>query len=451
MDTLRLPGRPSALRHNRRRRRGAQVATVALAMTLAATALTTPASPAAAAVPAAVTTPFKAGTEGYRCFRIPALVTTPSGALLAFAEGRVATCSDIGHNDIVMRKSTDGGRSWGPLKVVAGAADEDAHGNPAPVVDTATGRVSLLYATGGWSGTPSAPVRGPRSLRVVHSVDDGAGWTAGAPLPHLKPADRAWISTGPGHGIQLAGGPHRGRLVVAGDYTTTGGRAGGQLYVSDDGGLTWAVGAHADVDRATSAFPAELSVAETTGGGVYVNARSSARCGTNDHRTTATSADGGTTFDAPFSPVPGLDTPPVSGSLLRLHAKELGAAQDRLLFSAPSRLARTPWRTAASWRSAPPTTRAGAGGPSVRWSRRAGPATPTWRSCPAAPSGCSTRRRGTSRTATSPSPRSPRARWTPPRANCACPEPRTPARASTATTPWSTAAPNWAPVTPARP
>ncbi|MFJ7061032.1 hypothetical protein ACIQVA_25470 [Streptomyces microflavus] len=110
----------------------------------AATALTTPASPAAAAVPAAVTTPFEAGTEGYRCFRIPALVTTPSGALPAFAEGRVATCGDIGHNDIVMRKSTDGGRSWGPLKVVAGAADEDAHGNPAPVVDTATGRVSLL-------------------------------------------------------------------------------------------------------------------------------------------------------------------------------------------------------------------------------------------------------------------------------------------------------------------
>lgn len=185
---MRLPGRPSALRHHRRRR-GAQVATVALAMTLAATALTTPASPA---VPAAVTTPFKAGTEGYRCFRIPALVTTPSGALLAFAEGRVATCSDIGHNDIVMRKSTDGGRSWGPLKVVAGAADEDAHGNPAPVVDTATGRVSLLYATGGWSGTPSAPVRGPRSLRVVHSVDDGAGWTAGAPLPTSSPP------TGPG-------------------------------------------------------------------------------------------------------------------------------------------------------------------------------------------------------------------------------------------------------------
>ncbi|WP_234445490.1 sialidase family protein [Streptomyces sp. NRRL F-2202] len=335
MDTMRLPGRPSDRRRPGRRR--TRTTTAALALAVAATVLGAPAPPAAA-VPAAVTTPFKAGDEGYLCFRIPALVAAPSGALLAFAEGRVATCSDIGHNDIVLRRSTDGGRSWGPLKVVVGGADEDAHGNPAPVVDTATGRISLLYATGPWSGTPSEPVRGPRNLRVVHSADDGVGWTEGAPLPHLKPADRGWISTGPGHGIQLTGGPHRGRLVVPGDFTTTDGRAGGQLYVSDDGGLTWALGAQAAADRTASAFPAELSVAETTGGGVYVNARSSARCGTEDHRMAATSADGGTTFDAPFSPVPGLDAPPVSGSLLRLHAKESGAAQDRLLFSAPSRL-----------------------------------------------------------------------------------------------------------------
>lgn len=334
---MRLPRRPAAFLLSHHRRRRTRATTAALALALAATALGAPASPAAA-VPAAVTTPFKAGSEGYRCFRIPALVATPSGALLAFAEGRVATCSDIGHNDIVMRKSTDGGRSWGPLTVVAGAADEDAHGNPSPVVDAATGRVSLLYATGGWSGTPSAPVRGPRSLRVAHSVDAGATWTAGPALAHLKPADRGWISTGPGHGIQLTGGPHRGRLVVPGDFTTTDGRAGGQLYISDDGGLTWSLGAQAAVDRAASAFPAELSVAETTGGGVYVNARSSARCDTENHRMAATSTDGGTTFDAPFSPVPGLDAPPVSGSLLRLHAKESGAAQDRLLFSSPSRL-----------------------------------------------------------------------------------------------------------------
>ncbi|WP_181398212.1 sialidase family protein [Streptomyces araujoniae] len=87
----------------------------------------------------------------------------------------MTTCSDIGHNDIVMRKSTDGGRSRGPLKVVVGGADEDSHGNPAPVVDAAAGRVSLLYAAGPRSGKPGEPVRGHRSLRVVHSVDDGTG------------------------------------------------------------------------------------------------------------------------------------------------------------------------------------------------------------------------------------------------------------------------------------
>ncbi|MFF2715554.1 exo-alpha-sialidase [Streptomyces sp. NPDC058011] len=338
---MRLFGRPPRAHRHRPR-----LITAALTTVLATTALggpapasATAAAAAAAAVPSAVATPFEANTEGYRCFRIPALVTTTSGALLAFAEGRVSTCADIGHNDIVMKKSTDGGRSWGPLKVVVGTGDQDAHGNPAPVVDAATGRVSLLYATGGWTDGTDGPSRGERSLRVVHSVNDGTTWTTGASLSHLKPAGRRWISTGPGHGIQLNRGPHQGRLVVPGDYTTTGDRAGGQLYYSDDGGLTWVLGAQADVDRNTApAFPAELTVAETTGGGVYVNARSSARCGTDDHRMAATSADGGATFDAPFSPVPGLDTAPVSGSLLRLHAKELGAAQNRLLVSLPSRL-----------------------------------------------------------------------------------------------------------------
>ncbi|MET9928742.1 MULTISPECIES: sialidase family protein [unclassified Streptomyces] len=338
---MRLFGRPPRAHRHRPR-----LITAALTTVLATTALGVPApasataaAAAAAAVPSAVATPFEANTEGYRCFRIPALVTTTSGALLAFAEGRVSTCADIGHNDIVMKKSTDGGRSWGPLKVVAGTGDQDAHGNPAPVVDAATGRVSLLYATGGWTDGTDGPSRGERSLRVVHSVNDGTTWTTGASLSHLKPAGRRWISTGPGHGIQLNRGPHQGRLVVPGDYTTTGDRAGGQLYYSDDGGLTWVLGAQADVDRNTApAFPAELTVAETTGGGVYVNARSSARCGTDDHRMAATSADGGATFDAPFSPVPGLDTAPVSGSLLRLHAKELGATQNRLLVSLPSRL-----------------------------------------------------------------------------------------------------------------
>jgi sialidase-1 len=317
--------------------------TGALGLAVFAGSALLPSAPAAATTATAsvgseVSTPFAARGEGYYCFRIPALVTTRSGALLAFAEGRVNTCSDIGHNDIVMKKSTDGGRTWGPLTVVAGTNDDDAHGNPSPVVDAVTGRVSLLYATSDWSQNADGSLnRGVRSLRVAHSIDEGGNWHNGAPLPHLKPADWMWVSTGPGHGIQLSRGAHHGRLVVPGDHTTRDGKAGGQLYYSDDGGLTWALGAHSAVDNST-AYPGELTVAETVGGGLYINARSSARCNTNEHRLETTSTDGGATFAQPFTPVANLDTAPVYGSLLRLSAKDRGAARDRILFSAPARL-----------------------------------------------------------------------------------------------------------------
>lgn len=65
----------------------------------------------------ASTTVFKSGEEGYACFRIPAIIQTGSGALLAFAEGRKLSCADHGWNDLVSKKSTDQGNTWSSLKV----------------------------------------------------------------------------------------------------------------------------------------------------------------------------------------------------------------------------------------------------------------------------------------------------------------------------------------------
>ncbi|MGW1926994.1 sialidase family protein, partial [Streptomyces massasporeus] len=60
-------------------------------------------------------TPFPAGGT-YYCTRIPALVTTKTGVLLAFAEGRdrdtTTGCSDVGDNDLIMKRSVDGGKTW---------------------------------------------------------------------------------------------------------------------------------------------------------------------------------------------------------------------------------------------------------------------------------------------------------------------------------------------------
>ncbi|MYZ18066.1 sialidase family protein, partial [Streptomyces sp. SID337] len=60
--------------------------------------------------------PFRAGREGYASFRIPAVVTSAAGTVLAFCEGRVGSQADFGNIDIVLKRSADGGRTWGPLQ-----------------------------------------------------------------------------------------------------------------------------------------------------------------------------------------------------------------------------------------------------------------------------------------------------------------------------------------------
>src|SRR3954453_22295585 len=91
---------------------------------------------------------FQQKTEGYSCFRIPAVVRAANGMVLAFAEGRVADCGDDGNIDIVLRRSSDGGRTWGPLQVVS-KGNGSTHGNPVPIVDQRTGRVVLVSTHNG--------------------------------------------------------------------------------------------------------------------------------------------------------------------------------------------------------------------------------------------------------------------------------------------------------------
>src|SRR5258705_4172629 len=126
--------------------------------------------------------PYPAGSDGYSAFRIPAVIATRSGALLAFAEGRLAGLSDAGNIDTVVKRSTDGGCSWGPLQVVQDSG-ANTSGNPAPVV-TATGRIVLLTTYNAGTATEAAILRGEvgaeQSRRVFtqYSGDDGAAWSA---------------------------------------------------------------------------------------------------------------------------------------------------------------------------------------------------------------------------------------------------------------------------------
>lgn len=280
---------------------------------------------------------FKAAQDpGYACFRIPAVVRTPRGTLLAFAEGRVHDCGDAGDIDIVVKRSTDGGRTWGPLQVVNEGAG-DTHGNPAPVVDARTGRVVLAetYNTGRTDGR-SCDVPCDRTPHLQYSDDDGLSWSAPRDLSDeiLPPEWNSWYATGPVHGIQLTRGRHTGRLVFGVNTETWDGSRvtanNAALITSDDGGSHWRIGATDSwpiaADGTFRQKPSELTLAQRTDGAVLVSGRE--QDGTDlGHRTQAVSRDGGDTFTAPFRDLPDLYAPQVQGSVLRLD--------DRMLLACP--------------------------------------------------------------------------------------------------------------------
>jgi len=286
---------------------------------------------------ATTTVPFRAGREGYASFRIPAVVRTAAGTLLAFCEGRVDSARDWGHIDIVVKRSTDGGQSWGPLKVAADNGTGLA-GNPAPVV-LDTGRILLVHVRSAASASEDLILRGKvsdadgRRVWVQHSDDDGVTWSAPKDITaQVKKAGWRWYATTPGHAIQLG----TGRVVVPANHSlpptgTDVGNEGkynsGHCLLSDDRGATWSIGY---LDENTDGYVNvnETTAAELPDGRVYFNTRNDSPSPGN--RADAHSEDGGRTLKVPFRPQAGLAGPVCEGSLLQLRDPDV------LIFSGPA-------------------------------------------------------------------------------------------------------------------
>jgi sialidase-1 len=287
--------------------------------------------PAQAAVTQTVL--FDKGFAGYGCYRIPAIVRTKAGTLLAFAEARRTWCADSQEIDLVVRRSTDDGRTWSAQKTVLSGVDGDpdavsTRGNPTPIVDLETGRIVLL--------TTMDPGNGhnlPRTPYVQFSDDDGLTFSTARNISgQIDDPTWGWYATGPVHGIQLTRGAHQGRLVAGTNYDA-GDKVAGQLVYSDDHGETWHKGA-TDL-RNDGVIPQEISVVEKVDGGIYAGARNNNGTGGNS-RAFAVSNDGGETYAAPYASIAGLTTPTVQGSLLRLRATDQGAKYNRILFASPA-------------------------------------------------------------------------------------------------------------------
>jgi sialidase-1 len=268
---------------------------------------------------------YRSGQDGYFSYRIPSLLVTKRGALLAFCEGRKNSGRDTGDIDLLVKRSTDGGRTWGAPQVVADRGS-DTVGNPCPVVERASGAIwlALIVNPGNLNETQIKALApgGTRTVWMTRSDDDGLTWAPAAEITRdVKDPDWSWYATGPGIGIQL----RNGRLVIPCDHwrTSTGASHSHVIY-SDDRGRTWKLGGSA-AEKTN-----ECQVAELSNGALLLNMRSYAG---RNRRAVALSRDGGLTWlETHFDEA--LIEPVCQASLVRYPKKTRGRYW--LLFSNPA-------------------------------------------------------------------------------------------------------------------
>ncbi|MBN2023978.1 MAG: exo-alpha-sialidase [Pirellulales bacterium] len=270
---------------------------------------------------------FRAGDDGYHTYRIPSIIVTTKGSVLAFCEGRKNSSRDWGDIDLVLKRSTDGGRTFGAAKVIWDDGPNTC-GNPCPVVDRASGTIWLLMTHNVGEDRESDILAGKsrrdRTVWIAHGADDGQSWSNPVEItPTIKLPTWNWYATGPGAGIQLS----TGRLVIPCDHVVAASRVrNSHVILSDDGGRTWRLGGTAGPDTN------ECEVVELADGRLMLNMRNADRA--QRTRLVSTSSDGGLTWSKPARDPALLE--PVCQASLRRYGLAADGGRDRLLFSNPA-------------------------------------------------------------------------------------------------------------------
>ncbi|HEY2586168.1 MAG TPA: sialidase family protein, partial [Tepidisphaeraceae bacterium] len=264
---------------------------------------------------------FEPKDNGYASCRIPGLAMTTNGTLLAWCEARHAKGGDWDPIEILLRRSTDGGRTWGEIQHIAGDGKQ-TYNNPVAIVDRDGGAIHFLYC-----------VEYARCFSM-RSDDDGRTFSAPVEITGTFEAfrkDYAWnvIATGPCHGIQL----RSGRLLVP-VWLSTGGHSHHPSVVatiySDDRGKTWQRGDIAVRNTMEVPNPNETVAVELANGRVMLNCRNESP---RHRRVIVTSPDGATGWSAPaFDDA--LVEPICNASIIRLTTAPPGD-RNRIVFANP--------------------------------------------------------------------------------------------------------------------
>ena len=283
---------------------------------------------------------FVNNVDGYPFYRIPSLICTPKGTLLAFCEARSG--NDQSPTNMVLKRSLDGGKTWLAMQMVVKAVPE-AVMDPTPVVDRKSGEVLLVYDR--WPEMPKGrdlgefkrlPGLGRDSITtwVTTSKDEGATWSTPVDITAMT-KKREWTETihGPGVGIHM----RSGRLVIPCCENRPNASPWGVCWnfaiYSDDHGKTWQLS-----DNEVGPGVNETQVVELADGTLYLNMRSDdpkIPC-----RIGATSKDGGKTWSKPFE-VRELPDTNCQGSILRYTWAEQQGGKSRILFCNPVKKGRS--------------------------------------------------------------------------------------------------------------
>ncbi len=248
-------------------------------------------------------TPKEEQTKGMpQNYRIPSLVVSNKKTLLAFAQAKLDGFGDTVDTRLVVRRSADNGKSWGKEIEIFNLDDETtSSAGSCPVVDRSTGRIWSLITSNNRKYNESQLMGGygqdSRYAYIVYSDDDGKTWSQPENISkQVKKKQWQWVVAGPGVGIQLERGKHKGRLIFPCDHSTKD-KPGGKLtfhshiVYSDDNGKTWEIGA------VTKPGYNECTAVELEDGSVMLNSRlhGAGEAGKNA-RGVSISRDGGEAF-----------------------------------------------------------------------------------------------------------------------------------------------------------
>ncbi|WP_019614358.1 exo-alpha-sialidase [Psychromonas ossibalaenae] len=300
---------------------------------------------------------YQPGTEGYACFRIPTIVKAGNGDLLAFAEGRVDNCGDHGNINVVLKRSSDDGITWGPLTVIAEFGQLAAQNMTAvydeyyphtqadgtPVVNSQGeaqfGRLMVMWnnADGGEADVSDDDHPAQRWVLYRTSLDHGVTWSEPTDITDQVriPGQKMHIPP-TGHAIQLntqeaAEAGRFGRLFFSGQYNPVGATSAtaneNYAYWSDDHGETWEIGGLIAGESLN-----EVQAVELANGDIMFNSRNY-RPTADKRRAVTLSHDGGSSFGETVDD-DNLIEPTVASAVIR-YTREDRDDKNRLLFSNP--------------------------------------------------------------------------------------------------------------------